>query len=69
MAIDVLTWGGAAFLIAYGTSHVALDYKARMKPGERLLVLDADTLTPLPLDSARRQLEKNFDERDGGFAQ
>ena len=27
----------------------------------------ADALTPLPLDSARRQLEKNFDERDGGF--
>ncbi len=31
----------AAFLIAYGTSHVALDYKARMQPGERLLVLGA----------------------------
>ncbi|MEQ6248930.1 NADPH:quinone oxidoreductase family protein [Sulfitobacter sp. HNIBRBA3233] len=31
----------AAFLIAYGTSHVALDYKARMRPGERLLVLGA----------------------------
>lgn len=31
----------AAFLIAYGTSHVALDYKARLKPGERLLVLGA----------------------------
>lgn len=31
----------AAFLVAYGTSHVALDYKARMKPGERLLVLGA----------------------------
>ena len=26
----------AAFLITYGTSHVALDYKARMQPGERL---------------------------------
>ncbi len=32
---------GAAFLIAYGTSHVALDYKARLRPGERLLVLGA----------------------------
>ena len=31
----------AAFLIAYGTSHVALDYKAALRPGERLLVLGA----------------------------
>ncbi len=31
----------AAFLIAYGTSHVALDYKARLQPAERLLVLGA----------------------------
>lgn len=31
----------AGFLVAYGTSHVALDYKARMQPGERLLVLGA----------------------------
>ena len=31
----------AAFLICYGTSHVALDYKARLQPGERLLVLGA----------------------------
>jgi NADPH2:quinone reductase len=31
----------AAFLITYGTSHVALDYKARLQPGERLLVLGA----------------------------
>lgn len=31
----------AAFLIAYGTSHVALDYRARLKAGERLLVLGA----------------------------
>ncbi len=31
----------AAFLIAYGTSHVGLDYKARLQPGERLLVLGA----------------------------
>jgi len=27
----------------------------------------ADTLTALPLDSARQQLQRNFDERDGGF--
>ncbi|MCP5089171.1 MAG: NADPH:quinone oxidoreductase family protein [Rhodobacteraceae bacterium] len=31
----------AAFPIAYGTSHVALDYRARLQPGERLLVLGA----------------------------
>ena len=31
----------AAFLIAYGTSHVALDYKAGLREGERLLVLGA----------------------------
>lgn len=31
----------AAFLIAYGTSHVALDYKARLQPGETLLILGA----------------------------
>ena len=31
----------AAFLIAYGTSHVGLDYKAKLKLGERLLVLGA----------------------------
>jgi len=31
----------AAFQVAYGTSHVALGYKARLKLGERLLVLGA----------------------------
>ncbi|SHG44283.1 NADPH:quinone oxidoreductase family protein [Cognatishimia maritima] len=31
----------AAFQIAYGTSHVALDYRAQMQPGETLLVLGA----------------------------
>jgi NADPH2:quinone reductase len=31
----------AAFMIAYGTSHVALDYRARLQPGENLLVLGA----------------------------
>ncbi|MDA5093388.1 NADPH:quinone oxidoreductase family protein [Aliiroseovarius sp. KMU-50] len=31
----------AAFQIAYGTSHVALDYKARLQAGETLLVLGA----------------------------
>jgi NADPH2:quinone reductase len=39
---DVMTdEDAAAFLIAYGTSHVALDYKAHLKAGERLLVLGA----------------------------
>jgi len=32
---------GAAFQIAYGTSHLALAHRARLKPGERLLVLGA----------------------------
>ncbi|MBE0454023.1 NADPH:quinone oxidoreductase family protein [Roseovarius autotrophicus] len=31
----------AAFQVAYGTSHVALDHKARLEPGETLLVLGA----------------------------
>ena len=31
----------AAFPVAYGTSHVALEYRARMQAGERLLVLGA----------------------------
>ena len=31
----------AGFLIAYSTSHVALDWKARLRPGERLVVLGA----------------------------
>ena len=31
----------AAFPIAYGTSHLALDHRARLQPGERLLVLGA----------------------------
>lgn len=31
----------AAFLVAYGTSHVALGYKAGLKQGETLLVLGA----------------------------
>lgn len=31
----------AAFMVAYGTSEVALNYRARLQPGERLLVLGA----------------------------
>lgn len=31
----------AAFQIAYGTSHVALDHRARLQPGEHLVVLGA----------------------------
>jgi len=38
---DMPSVDAAAFLIAYGTSHVALDYKAHLRPGERLLVLGA----------------------------
>jgi NADPH2:quinone reductase len=38
---DMTFTDAAAFLIAYGTSHVALDHKAQLKPGETLLVLGA----------------------------
>ena len=31
----------ACFQVAYGTTHVALDYRARLRSGERLLVLGA----------------------------
>jgi len=31
----------ASFMVAYGTSHVALDHRARLQPGETLLVLGA----------------------------
>lgn len=31
----------AGFLVAYGTSHLALDHRAQLKPGETLLVLGA----------------------------
>jgi len=31
----------AGFAVAYGTSHVALDHRARLQPGETLLVLGA----------------------------
>ncbi|MFV0361425.1 NADPH:quinone oxidoreductase family protein [Tropicimonas sp.] len=32
---------GAAFQVAYGTSHLALDHRARLQPGERLVVTGA----------------------------
>jgi NADPH2:quinone reductase len=39
---DAMTFvDAAAFQIAYGTSHLALEHKARLKPGETLLVLGA----------------------------
>ncbi len=38
---DMSDTDAAAFLVAYGTSHVALDYKAHLKAGETLLVLGA----------------------------
>ncbi|SFK07293.1 NADPH2:quinone reductase [Celeribacter neptunius] len=39
---DTLGYDTAAALqIAYGTSHMALDYKARLHPGERLVVTGA----------------------------
>ncbi len=39
---DAMTYEQAAgFQIAYGTAHMALDYRARMQPGETLLVTGA----------------------------
>jgi NADPH2:quinone reductase len=38
-AMDFAT--GAAFPVAYGTAHAALDFRARLQPGETLLVLGA----------------------------
>ena len=38
---NMTTTTGAGFLVAYGTSHLALDHRARLKPGETLLVLGA----------------------------
>lgn len=39
---DDMSWEAAAALqIAYGTSHLALDHRARLQPGETLLVLGA----------------------------
>lgn len=39
---DTMGWvDAAAFQIAYGTSHLALDHRARLQPGETLLVLGA----------------------------
>jgi NADPH2:quinone reductase len=38
-AMDFAT--GAAFPVAYGTAHAALDFRAKLQPGETLLVLGA----------------------------
>ncbi|QYK40545.1 MAG: NADPH:quinone oxidoreductase family protein [Paracoccaceae bacterium] len=39
---DSMSWTeAAAFQIAYGTSHLALTHRARLQPGETLLVLGA----------------------------
>ena len=39
---DTMPWAdAAAFQVAYGTSHLALDHRARLQPSERLLVLGA----------------------------
>ncbi|KUF11198.1 NADPH:quinone oxidoreductase family protein [Pseudoponticoccus marisrubri] len=39
---ETMGWqDAAAFQIAYGTSHLALDHRARLAPGETLLVLGA----------------------------
>ncbi len=41
LAPDTSLTQAAALQIAYGTSHVALEHKARLQPGETLLVLGA----------------------------
>lgn len=41
LAADTPLPEAAALQIAYGTSHVALEHKARLQPGETLLVLGA----------------------------
>ncbi len=38
---NMTTTIGAGFLVAYGTSHLALEHRARLKAGETLLVLGA----------------------------
>ncbi|MCK4712572.1 MAG: NADPH:quinone oxidoreductase family protein, partial [Marinosulfonomonas sp.] len=38
---NMTTTVGAGFLVAYGTSHLALDHRAKLKAGETLLVLGA----------------------------
>jgi len=38
---NMTTTTGAGFLVAYGTSHLALAHRARLKAGETLLVLGA----------------------------
>jgi len=38
---NMTTTVGAGFLVAYGTSHLALEHRARLKAGETLLVLGA----------------------------
>jgi len=38
---NMTTTTGAGFLVAYGTSHLALEHRARLRPGETLLVLGA----------------------------
>ncbi|MBE0412507.1 NADPH:quinone oxidoreductase family protein [Yoonia sp.] len=38
---DMTSETAAGFMVAYGTSHLALDRRARLRPGETLLVLGA----------------------------
>ncbi|WP_439156518.1 NADPH:quinone oxidoreductase family protein [Yoonia sp.] len=38
---DMTSETAAGFMVAYGTSHLALDRRARLQPGETLLVLGA----------------------------
>ena len=57
----------AAFLIAYGTSHVALDYKAHLKPSERLLVLGASGKPNSGLSTASGKFQSLTNSSDSLF--
>jgi NADPH2:quinone reductase len=69
----------AALQVAYGTSHLALEHRARMRPGERLLVLGAGggvgltaveigALMGAEVIAAARGAEKQAAARDKGAA-
>ena len=57
----------AAFLITYGTSHLALEHRARLQPGERLLVSSGpDGTAPADILAALRGLGLNRIFIEGG---
>ena len=48
---------GAGFLIAHGTAHVALEHRARLEPGERLLVLAPEAAPASPQSKSENAWE------------